>query len=82
MGKDRDKRRRKVKKVDQQTRSSTRAIAEPSSDPPIPDEPDAPVPAPIKPKPNLRSGAIAIPEPEQEDELVVVSPKAVRSRFD
>lgn len=74
MGKGRDKRRRKAKNRDLQTRGATRAIAEPSSDPPIPGEPDAAVPAPLKPKPHLGAGSIAIPEPEPEDELVVVSP--------
>jgi hypothetical protein len=70
MGKGRDKRRRKAK--NQQTRDvATRSIAEPSSDPPVLGEPDAPVPSPLKPKPHLRSGAIAIPEPEPEDELVI-----------
>jgi hypothetical protein len=74
MGKGRDKRRRKARNKDQQVKGAAiRPIAEPSSDPPVLGDPDAPVPVPLKPKPHLRSGAVAIPEPEAEDELVVVS---------
>jgi hypothetical protein len=76
MGKGRDKRRRQAKRKDQKTISAARAKAGPSSDPPVPDEPDASVPAPVKPKPHLRSGAMALPEPEPEDELVVVTSRS------
>ena len=80
MGKGRDKRRRKAKNKNLETKGAAiRSIAEPSSDPPVLGEPDAPVPSPLRPKPHLRSGAIAIPEPEPEDELVVVSTGVVSS---
>jgi hypothetical protein len=72
MGKGRDKRRRKAKKKNEQTRGLIREMAKPDSDPPILDEPDALVPAPLKPTPHLRSGAIAVAEPEYE--FVVLKP--------
>jgi len=80
MGKGRDKRRRKARNKDLQAKGTAiRSVAEPSSDPPVLGEPDAPVPAPLKPKPHLRSGSVAIPEPEPEDDLVVVSTRTASS---
>lgn len=83
MGKGRDKRRRKVKQHNLQTREEVaRATAKAlahflGSDPPIPIEPDARVRAPLKPKPHLRSGTIAIPEPESEDAFETLEPKKI-----
>jgi hypothetical protein len=74
MGKGRDKRKRKAKKKEIQTRGVARAIPEPSGDPPVSGEPDAPVLTPLKPKPHLRSGAVAIPEPEPESEIAAIAP--------
>jgi hypothetical protein len=80
MGKGRDKRKRKAKKKDNQMRGVARAIPEPSGDPPISGEPDAPVLTPLKPKPHLRSGAVAIPEPEPESSLASIAPGSVANR--
>ena len=80
MGKGRDKRKRKDKKKDNQTRSVAFAIPKPSGDPPIFGEPDAPVLTPLKPKPHLRSGAVAIPEPEPQSELAAIAPGSVANR--
>lgn len=80
MGKGRDKRKRKAKRKENQTRGVARAIPEPSGDPPASGEPDTPVLTPLKPKPHLRSGAVAIPEPEPEGELAVIAPGSLASR--
>jgi hypothetical protein len=80
MGKGRDKRKRKAKKKENQTRGVVRTISEPSGDPPVSGEPDAPVLTPLKPKPHLRSGAVAIPEPEPESELAAIARGSLASR--
>jgi hypothetical protein len=51
-----------------------RSSSSPPSDPPVLDEPDAPVRAPLKPRPNLRSGAVAVSEPEPEEVFSVIRP--------
>jgi hypothetical protein len=51
-----------------------RNVSCPPSDPPVLDEPDAPVRAPLKPRPNLRSGAVAVSEPEPEEVFSVIRP--------
>ena len=66
MGKGRDKRRGKSREPARYT------IVTKRSDPPIPDEPDAPVYSPLKPKPRPQAPAIAIPEPDPEDSFIVV----------
>ncbi len=48
------------------------------NDPPIPNEPDAPVYAPLRPKPRPLAGAIAVPEPDSEDAFMVVKARASR----
>jgi len=78
MGKGRDKRRRKAKKHAQQTKNIAREVIKPIIDPPIPEEPDAPVPATLRPTPNLRSGAISVPEPDTDDDFEVLIPRVLK----
>ena len=74
MGKGRDKRKRKAKKKDNQTRSVARAIPEPSGDPPISGEPDAPVLTPLKPRPHLPPAQWLFLSPNQRASLRQLRP--------